>query len=62
MRYTLVDYSALDEFALILNHVSGPFPIAGDACRELPKRTTAEASAPVPNPHLRLRRAYCLSG
>ena len=38
MRYTLVGYSALDEFALILNHVSGPFPIAGDACRELPKR------------------------
>ena len=40
MRYTLVDYSALDEFALILNHVSGPFPIAGDACRELPNRNS----------------------
>ena len=38
MRYTLMGYSALDEFTLMLNHVSGPFPIAGDACRELPKR------------------------
>jgi len=63
MRYTLMGYSALDEFALMLNHVSGPFPNRRGCLSRIAEaelRTTAEAFAPVPNPRLRLCRAYCL--